>query len=256
MDQFQLDNRDLKQLEKFYKEAPDMMRFVSANVLNAMAMEDRALTQRQLHKSMTIRSPGLLKKGTRVEFAKSGHRINSQFAISGSIETPRHDGWLHQEDGSMTRATMFMDPGRKGGSSAGKGIKKAKIGEAETHENDFRLKGSGDTRIARYLQSIQSSKTRRRKTFMLSRRYKRMTPGIYKFMGGSVGKHKGRRTLVGAAPVRLSIPGSLPNSRFKPKALHWKEKATRHIKESLVKRLWIREFDENLKRMSEVKKLR
>ena len=205
---------------------------------------------------MTIRSPGLLKKGTRVQYADAKDRINAQFAVSGSVETTRHDGWKAQEDGSMTRATMFMDAGRSGGSKAGKGIKKAKIGEADTYEGDMRVTGSGDTRIQRYLQAIQSDKTRRRKTFMLSRRYKRMPPGIYKFMGGKVGKYKGSRTLVGAVPVKLSTPGTLSESRFRPKALHWKEKSTKQIDERLVKKFWVREFRENMKRLSERNRLK
>ena len=245
-DQFQLDDRDLNQLIKFYRIAPKLFQKVSAEVLSSMAFQDRKLYMRMLGIEMIIRSPGLLKKGTRVQMAKQGHRIEAQFALSGSVETPRHDAWQHVEDGSTTRATQFMDPGR-GGSKSGKGLKVAKTGHAQTYENDFQLKGSGDTRILRYLQEIQQDKTRRRKTFMLSRRYKRMPPGIYKFMGGRVGKYKGKRTLTGAVPVRMSTPAQLPQSRFKPKPLHPKEKATARVTEADVKRFYV----ENMQRVME-----
>lgn len=245
-DQFQFNDRDLKKLIKFYKEAPKLFQKVSAEVLSSMAFHDRKMYMRMLGAHMIIRNPALLKKGTRVEKAKQGHRIDAQFAISGSVETPRHDAWEHIEDGSTTRATQFMSIAR-GGSDAGRGAGAAKTGKAQTYESDFRLSGSGDIRILRYLQQIQQDKTRRRKTFFLSRQYKKMPPGIYKFVGGKVGKYKGKRTLVGAIPVRMSTPSQLPQSRFKPKALHPKEKATKRIDEALLKRFYV----ENMQRVME-----
>lgn len=237
--QFSTGGDGQKQLQKFYKKAPRAFQRTSAAVLNSMAFSDRKGSMRELGRSMIIRNPGLVKKAARVKMAKENQSINQQESISGSIKTKRHDAFEHVEEGTATRATRFTKEGRKG-SQANVGQSTARIGKAQTYENDYRLKGSGDTRIINYLQQIQADKTRRRKTFMISRRFKNMDPGIYKFKGGRVGKMRGKRTLVGAKLRLLSTPGSEAGSRFKPKAIHWKSNATRkNVTERAVQNWWV-----------------
>lgn len=249
-DQFTVGKDGLKDLHKFYKQAPRAFQRVSAGVLNSLAFDDRKASMRELGRATIIRSPGLLKTGNRVQTARKTQFIDQQKAISGSVPKPRHDAWEHIQDGSTTRATKFSDAGR-GGSVQGKALPSAKLGRAKTHESDYRTKGSGDSRTINFMQQIQQDKTRARQSFLLPRRFRNMPPGIYKFQGGKRGKFRGKRTLVGARLRLLSIPSQFAeSSRFTPKKIDWKGKATRRTAaESNVRGYWVRNMDHELRKI-------
>lgn len=238
-DQFTMDKKGIKQLEKFFKKAPHAFQRVSAGTLNSMAFADRLGVQKQLTKTMTIRTPSLLKKGTRVQTANKSQSIDRQHSISGSVRTARHDAWEATEQGKSTRITQFADAGRQGGTKKGKARKEAKAGR-HTRMEDFTLKGSTRIRTIKFLQAIQRDPTKRRKPWFLQNRYKSMERGIYKFKGGrvstfSTGQRKYKKTLVNAKIVRLAKP----KAKIKPKKFSWKEKATKKtITESFIKKAW------------------
>jgi len=248
-DQFTTGGDGDKVLKKFFKNAPAAFQRTSAGVLTGMAKEHRLESMRQIGKHMIVRHPNLVRSMMRFQMAKKTALVSDQESMSGAIKKNGHDSWEHVEEGSMTRATRFTEEGR-GGNAQNVGMSTARIGKAQTHEGDYKLKGSGDTRIIRYFQAIEADPKRRRKTFMLSRRFKGMDPGIYRFVGGRVGKYKGRRSLIKPKIRLLSTPGTFPGSRFKPKKIDWNHKAAAHVSdERFVRQLWVENINHELNKL-------
>lgn len=255
-DQFFTDKKSQKQLEKFYEKAPKAFQRVSAGVLNGMAFDERGNFQKSISRNMTIRSPGLLKKLTRVKTTPKSKPINSQEARTFTTPMARHEGWKAAVEGGRVKATQFTDEGRIGGKQAGKAKKGAKAGGAFTVPSDL---GFGD-RLSRkqvpiYLQRISSSPSRRRKSFLLPVWYKKIPPGIYRFVGGSVRSPKAssiktkktlRKTLVGAKMKRMSTP----DDTYTVKSYDWQNEATKvTTRQSNVKRIWESSFNHELNKI-------
>lgn len=242
-DQFTgLTKADIKELLNFYKRLPKAFKRVSAGVLNSMAFADRTQIPKTMNQLMTIRTPSIIKKATRVQMAKASDPINKQHSISGSIKIPGHDAWEHVQTGKSTRVTQFTDAGRIGGSQERVAKKAAKAGQAFTKETDFKLKGGGEKKVQQYLQAIKTDKKRRRKSFYIKQGLAGMQRGIYQFVGGSVRKGK----LLGAKIKRLSTP----KAKVTPKAIDWKGKTTRKaVTESKVHGWWVSGMKRELKKV-------
>lgn len=246
--QFTSKNKPVKQLEKFYKEAPHIFKKISANVLNSMAFADRSQIPKTMKEEFTLRTPSIIKKATRVKMAKHTEEIDRQHSISGSIKTKRHDAWETVQEGGSTRITQFTDAGRKGGTSEGKATKPAKAGETRTTMDDFNLhSGYGPSRIIQYISAIRSEKRFRRKPFWLPGNSR----GVYQFKGGSIGTYRGkkriyRKTLVGAKLIRLSTP----RAKVDMKRTDWKGMTTeKAINEGIVKGWYTQSAQRELMRL-------
>lgn len=241
-DQFQLDNRDLRELVKIYKNAPKQLTKMSASVLNTMVYKDYLSSMKTISGEMIIRTPGMIKKGMRYQKANYNQPISRQFAISGSIKMERHDAWEHVETGEGARITRFTKEGR-GGNVDNVAKKEARAGQ-DKHQraSDYNL---NEKNIQRFMAAVAGQKGTgkygRRKPFFIAQIHRRMGRGIYKFVGGSVGTYKAgkrvvKKTLVGAHLVRLSTP----KDWIKPRKIEWKEKATkRAITQKVIQQAWL-----------------
>lgn len=240
-DQFTVSTKDRAVLQKFYKDAPAAMTRISAGVLTSMARADREQIPKTMDNLLTVRTPSVIKKATRFVPANKSQPINQQQSISGSIEIPRHDAWAHIQQGAATRITQFTDEGR-GGSSRGVARKQAKAGK-HTDESDLNIKGSGSKRTQAFLFAIKRDSSKRRKPFYLSKPFKGMPRGVYRYIGGRVRKGM----LMAARLARLSTP----KADVDPKMINWKEQATKTaITETKLKRWWV---DQQQRELNKIK---
>lgn len=95
---FQLDDRELKQLLKFYKNAPKQFLAASAGMLNTFAFGVRDNAHQELKNKLTIRADGFVKSSIRVQKTRIVPLANQE-AITGSVIRPRFSGWIEQETG-------------------------------------------------------------------------------------------------------------------------------------------------------------
>lgn len=252
-DQFFQDKKSQKVLKEFFKNAPKAFQEVSAGTLNGLAFKERENYQKSIKKNMQIRTPGLLRKSTRVKMAKKTDRIQNQQSEAFTLTSARHDGWEAVEEGKQTKINVFTDKGRGGDSFSGKGRPGAKIGRAFTGPQDFGFSSSmGHNDVVNYMQRISASPRRRRKSWFLPVWFRLMPPGIYIFQGGKVRKRKlfsvktkkqHKSTLVGADIVRLSTG----RTTFKPKANNWQGEATRQTtKKAELQRIWFENFEKKV----------
>lgn len=246
-DQFFLDKKSQQQLKKFHKNAPIAFQKVAAGVLNSMAVETRLTAQKVLKRDLTIRAPGLLKKGLQFQLAKKSEPIQTQESKTFSIEFQGFDGWIGNETGQTTRVTMFTDKGRVGASQGGKARKESKAGQGHTTMSDYTLKGSGGDRINLFIQAIARDKKRRRKPFYLPKGFKGSRRGVYKLKGGKIGTYKGRKeTIVGANIVRLSTP----KDEMKPRQIKWMVRSVKIVtRPAHLKTIWVKNFNHELNKI-------
>ena len=251
--QFFQDTSDMKKLKKFYKKAPKAFQRVSAGTLNGLAFEERTNFQKSIKLNMMVRSPGLLKKLTRVKTTSKSTPISKQKAETFTVTMARHEGWEAANKGGAVPATEFTDEGRAGGKPHGKSLKGARRGGAFTGPQDLGYSGRMSKRqIREYLQRISMNKKRRRKSFYLPVWFKRMAPGIYRFKGGKVsrkdkqGRMFKRPSLHGARFQRLSNQDQI----MRVDSYDWQDEATvMTTKPSVSKRIWVVEQDRELRRL-------
>lgn len=253
-DQFQVDTKAFKELKKFYEEAPKAFRRVSGGVLTRLAMDQSANMKTSLSRQVIVRNPQLIKNSIRYKAPKTikNKPIDKQETQAFAIKRKRHDGWAGIEDGDTTKMTLFTKAGR-GGNRQNKSLPSYRDKKgAHTGPQDFGLPTwMSPKQFVVYLQRISASPSRRRKTWFLPKPgYKKLPPGIYKFIGGSVKKSKhGRkkdRTLYGARIVMVSNP----RQRVKLPNLKWNAEALKETsKDGRLAEIWEDNFNHELKKV-------
>lgn len=113
---FDIDLKDLRNLQKFMKRAPKSFSFVTASVLNTFAFGTRKENLHILESKLTIRSQRFVKSRVRVEKARGNKPITSQRSEVGSISSDRFSGWVEQELGTPTKRTRISTVLARGGS--------------------------------------------------------------------------------------------------------------------------------------------
>lgn len=119
-DIFSIDQKDLKKLIRFAKNAPTHFRRSAAGVLNDMAFTTMKINKRQVRKTMTIRSKSFIKASFRVDMARTSSSISLQRAVTGSIFKKGSSGWREQETGKKTERKRIASLIARGGSKQGK----------------------------------------------------------------------------------------------------------------------------------------
>lgn len=126
------DLSDLKKLRAFFKQAPELLRPASANVLSTLAFKTRTANVHHIETMMVIRNRKFIEDSLQYKKAKSV-RIEKQIAFVGSIERPRFTGWREQEFGTSTpnkqSPTLYSRGGSKRGTVQGK-YRMHKVGKA------------------------------------------------------------------------------------------------------------------------------
>ena len=179
---FDLDQRELKQLIKFYKKAPAKMTTASAGMLNTFAFETRKKSLHIINTAMTVRAKGFVKGSIKVDKAGFRDPINKQQSQVGSIVRPRFTGWEEQEDGKVDKRKRIATSFARGGNNSGKIKPSNRMKANNTFESpdDFAGK-SKDHRVTVMLQVL--FRKRHRKPFIIkgSRKWK---PGLYRIQAG------------------------------------------------------------------------
>jgi hypothetical protein len=126
MNDFTIDLHDLKQLERFFRDSPKLLKPVTANVLTSLAFDNRKLNIRNIESSMIIRNRKFVESSLQVQKARSGS-IDSQIALSGSVNRPRFTGWEEQQEGKPSHTKRIITTAGRGGNRKNVAISKARL---------------------------------------------------------------------------------------------------------------------------------
>ncbi len=99
--QFTIDLRDLRKLERFFRQAPQLIKPVTANILTSLAFKTREYDIQNLSASMIIRNPGFMRASLKVDKSPITN-IQNQVARAYSINRPNFTGWEEQETGKQS----------------------------------------------------------------------------------------------------------------------------------------------------------
>jgi hypothetical protein len=110
-----VDLTDIRELEKWYKTCPGVMRKATANMLNNFAFGTRTAAIEQIAKVMTVRNTDFVKNRMRVTKASTSTPVEAQRSIAGSVATARFSGWTEQEMGTSTARKRFGTVAGRGG---------------------------------------------------------------------------------------------------------------------------------------------
>jgi len=126
MNDFYIDKSGLKKLEQFFKNSPQLLRPVTANVLTSLAFNARKQYISSINQSMIVRNRKFVESSLRVQKARSG-KIESQIALSGSIERPRFTGWEEQQKGKPPKKKRAITLAGRRGNKRNISISKARL---------------------------------------------------------------------------------------------------------------------------------
>ena len=198
---FKMDDKDLKRLRKFYKQAPKLFARAAAGTLSGFAFGNRKESKAIIDSKMTVRNPKFIHSSLKVVKARANVPIHRMKALFGTIERPRYTGLREQETGTVgPRSRVFTSAAREGGfSQQTKGYARLKpqakypspnqpMSANKTRDGrDFGLQGlSGAKRIVAFLMILNERK--KAQTFILRRQFGRFKRGLYRFKQGVIKK--------------------------------------------------------------------
>ena len=175
---FDIDDKDLKKLMKFYKVAPVKFKVASAGMLNTFAFETRKKSLHIINTAMTVRAKGYVKGSIKVDKASFRDPINKQQSQVGSIVRPRFTGWEEQEDGKVDKRKRIATSFARGGSNTGKIKPSHRMKTSNTFESpdDF----PGKSQHHRAVVMLQTLFRRRHRKPFIIKGHKSIKPGLYK----------------------------------------------------------------------------
>ncbi len=228
---FELDQKDLRKLLKFAKKAPTSFRRASKDVLNdqAFALKNTALDQ--IRKTMIVRSPGFVNSSMRVVKAKTGSSISTQQSATGSIYRERFSGWVEQETGKPSQRERIASLVARGGGKRGKIKPRFKFKPGKKFVRPKQFGGKDFQSKIRAMFRIMGSR-KKREMFLLSRKYKKMRPGLYLFHSKKITK------------IQDTEPRAL-----QPRRNRWMTKAVSRMRRTFdVRRSWKKNIAHELQR--------
>lgn len=205
---FDFDKRALKAFVKFYEVAPFKARKATARLLSQFAFGTRQKAIKEIHKTMTVRSPKFVERSIIFKSAKAS-RIEDQVAITASISRPRFTGWREQEDGLVDQRTRTQSLLARGNNFAKK-VKpsvRLKPGRSFIKLGDFGTP-SGPNQIPAFIKIVKGKYKNR--PFILNKKYKQIKRGVYKFVRN-----------------KMQILQNFEAKRRKPKSNPWMTNARR-----------------------------
>lgn len=112
---FDVEQKNLIDLIKFYQAAPRKFGVASGMLLNNLAFGTRKEAIEMINRHMTVRSKAFVQRNIIVNKATFAAAMMSQKSEVGSIERPRFSGWIEQETGKATdRTRAFLLEARRG----------------------------------------------------------------------------------------------------------------------------------------------
>ena len=137
-DIFQVEQRDLARLIKFYRRAPKPFSRATAGVINTLAFGARKQQIREISSSMTVRNPRFVKSRIRVDKARAVMPISNQSAITGSVKGKRFSGWEEQQTGKRRESKRGITTAARGGSIKSTVKSKFRANKKFKQARDFR----------------------------------------------------------------------------------------------------------------------
>ena len=199
-DIFNLEQRDLKTVQRFYSQAPKKFRAVTGRVLNAFAFDTRKQAIKFVETEMMSRRKGFANRVLKVQTANFFSPIQSQASRVGSIKFPRFSGWIEQETGEQPQRRVATLLGR-GGSKKRQISGPHRLRRGRKFKTPDEYKGRTSTQRAVVMMQ-HLSRTGYKKPFII-RGHRRMAPGLYKFRGR--GKARGPSMLISFNPVQKRV---------------------------------------------------
>lgn len=98
-DIFQVNQGDLKKLQKFFQNSPRDFRIATAGILNSLAFQTRKNDIKEITGNMIIRNRRFVESSIQVEKTRA-NSIESQIAYEGSVNRKDFSGWKEQEYGT------------------------------------------------------------------------------------------------------------------------------------------------------------
>jgi hypothetical protein len=202
MNDFYIDQTDLKQLEKYFKDSPRLLQPITANVLTTLAFDVRKLYLRNIERSMIMRNRKFVESSLRVQKARSGP-IERQIAYSGSVERPRFTGWREQQYGQSPRTKRAITTAGRRGSKRHTAISKARLKTSNKFYKPQQFAGSN--MHSRFMFMMRVLNTRGGGEIIIDRsiaiRKGKLQPGLYQLKN-----HKFQRLQVFGINKSIKIP--------------------------------------------------
>jgi hypothetical protein len=235
---FQIDDRDLKKLIKFYKRAPREFTKAAASVLNTLAFETRKQNIHQIKKTMTVRGERFVTGSLRVQKTK-GNKLNDLMAIAGSIERQRFTGWAEQQLNKPAKRKRLQTVHARGGSFKKRVRQKAKMRRSNNFYTyrDFVSPKAKTKRqaTARMMRQIRSGEASRRPAVIESG------------LGGRLGKFS--YGLYEIKKRRIKRLQNLRPRNVQPKRNRWMTRSLRYLDRNVdLRAVWGRSINFVLKK--------
>ena len=173
-----------------------MLRAVSAGTLNNLAFAAKKKAFHEIDKGMIVRNQRFVEGSLRVEKANPTLEMKNQKAQSGSIKRPRFSGWVEQEGAASHMHRAAQVASRVGESRQGQVAGKNRF---KNFLKWGKPDGFSDTQISQFLGERSAGKDWK-VPFLMPRRYKRMSKGLYVF-----GKSQGKIVVNGKRVKRRKI---------------------------------------------------
>lgn len=218
---FDVDVRELIQLQKWYKRNPRQFRVATGMMLNNFAFGTRREMIEVIEKDFTVRNPRFISSKVRVTRARFADPINAQRSIEGTVYADRFSGLIEQETGQKTDRSRVASIFARGGSEAGQIKPRSRLKPA-TELADFSTYGlTGRSRTLGALLAINQRKSDNRMIRFKSTVYKR-----------GRGKHKPPRKSLNVVQ-RINPPNVQPaRSPFRRKSVK------RYFSKTDIRALW------------------
>ena len=184
---FDIDLKDIKRLQKFYKRAPRLFAKAAAGTLNAFAFGTRKEALKIIGRKFIIRDPKFVASNVRVQKARANVPLHRLIAGTGGSVRPRYTALAEQETGKAGKRDRTFTLNARGGDkqSKAKGWARLKPGANYPSPGKENLSGlTGKKRIVAFLSILNESK--RAQTFILRRRFGRFKRGLYRFRQGKI----------------------------------------------------------------------
>lgn len=177
---FDIEAKNLINLQRFYRKAPKQFARASANVLTSFAFGNHSKSLEIIKSKMTVRNERFVKGSLRVDKARGNVPLSAQIARIGSIVRDRFTGWVEQETGKKTTRTRTTTLLARGGNIS-RQVRPAfrlKPGNRFASPDEFSGQ-SPQHRVTVMLQTLSRQKSTR--PFII-KGHKKFKPGLYKFL--------------------------------------------------------------------------
>jgi len=217
---FHMDARDLKKLKRFALNSPKDFQRATSNVLSSLAFQTRKNDIKNLHRGMIIRDERFLNSSLLVQKAKNT-KIQNQFALAYSIERPRFTGWKEQQTGQPAQRKRKTTKWARGGNMHKRMRTQARLSASNKIYKPSQFQGRNNNSKFQFMMRVLGSRGSGR--FLLTEKYKRMTPGLYELTKGK----------------RIRRLQDFTSPALRPKKLSWRTVSLKQLQSNNnIRRTW------------------